>query len=118
MANVVNLNAETGANLIGDDTTAALKIENSGGGNALELEASATIAANATIGVALDLVATGTASGAVLKLTGSQAIVSTSTIKFITGGAGSDAVLRVLMPNGTFRWIPLLSDAAVTGIAV
>jgi hypothetical protein len=118
MANLLNLNAESEANLIGDDTQPALTIQNSGGGNALELEASATIAANATIGVALDLVGTGTASGAVLKISGSQALVSVTTINI---GAAADAscyAIRIVAPNGQLKWIPVLDDAAVTGVAV
>jgi len=118
MANLRNMDAEIGANFIGDDTEPALKIENSGGGNALNLEASATIVANATIGVALELVGTGTPSGAVLKISGSQALVSVATIDI---GAAADAscyAIRVLAPNGEFKWIPVLDDAAVTGIVV
>ena len=118
MANVLNFDAETGANMIGDDAQPSLKLENSGGGNALNLEASATIAANATVGVPLELTATGTASGAVIKITGAQALVSAATIDI---GAAADSTLyglRVIFPNGELGWIPVLDDAALTGVAV
>lgn len=117
MSNVVNIDAESGANLIGDDSDAALTIENSSTGSALKLDQSG-YAANATGGAALELVSNSIASQAMLKLTGAQSFISVSTIKFITGGTAGTGAFRVVLPDGRYAWIPLLPDAAVTGIAV
>lgn len=126
MANVLNYDAETGANVIGDDSSPTLEIKNSSTGRALDLEGAAaaglrvstTGAANATARSPLELVGTSVASGAVLSLLNVSSFVSTSTIKAITAVAANCGVIRVVKPDGTFGWIPVYPDAAVTGIAV
>ena len=139
MANLINIDAESQANMIGDDSSPTLTLSNSSTGHGLEVRglvcvstasidqanfAAARIAtdqgaaaANATV-TGLSLTGTSIASGAVLSLTNNSAYVSTSTIKFITGGAGADGVIRVVLPDGTFGNIPVLADAAVTAVAV
>lgn len=129
MANILNIDAETGTNIIGDDSQPALTIENNSTGRALDLKGAAasalrvsvsTGAANATAKSPLELVGTSIASGAVLSLVGLRAwaFCSTSTIKAITAVAANCGVIRVCKPDGTFGWIPVYPDAAVTGIAV
>lgn len=121
MANVVNLNAEVGANFIADDTSAGLVINNTGTGAALSTEKlsldSNILAANATVGIALTIRGASVASGAVLKFS-PDALVSCTTIQFITGGVNGTKALRVAVGDGTFAWIPLLPSAAVTGAAL
>ena len=118
MADIVNLAAESGRNIIGDDSTPTLELENASTGVALKLKNSATVPANATLYGALELVGQSTASGAMLRLSGTQAYVSVSTIKATTGGVAGTGVIRVIRPDGTFGWIPVYPDGAVTGIAV
>lgn len=128
MANLLNLDAETGANMIGDDAQPTLEISNSSTGVALNLKATGAaalkintsiLAANATIiNGGLELVGPSVASGAMLKLINRTAYASVSTIKFITGGVAGTGAIRVVLPDGTFGWVPVLPDAAVTGIAV
>ena len=118
MADLINLAAESGRNIISDDATPTLELENASTGVALKLKNSNTVPANATLYGALELVGQSTASSAMLKITGSQAFVSVSTIKFTTGVVAGTGVIRVVLPNGTFGWIPVLPDATVTGSAV
>lgn len=127
MANIRNLDAETGANFIGDDTVTSLTIENSSTGRALDLKAAGAAAlrintkigaANATTTAGIELVGASVASGAVLALINRTAYASVTTIKFITGGVAGTAAIRVVAPDGTFGWIPVLPDAAVTAVAV
>ena len=80
MTKVLNVDASIGANIIGDNAEPTLTLENNSTGSAIKLKNSSTPSANATAGVSLELVATGVASGAVLKITGSQALVSLATI--------------------------------------
>ena len=133
MSNIVNIYAESGANMISDDATPALTLSNSGGGFGLEargavLVSSASrdrlsigsgtaLAANATI-VGLNLSAGSFASNAVLRLVNLSAYVSTSTIKAVTAIAANCGAIRVVRPDGTFGWIPVYPDAAITAIAV
>jgi hypothetical protein len=57
------------------------------------------------------------ASGAVMALTG-NAFVSCSTINFTTAAVAGLGAIRVVRTDGTFGWIPLMPDAAVTAAAV
>lgn len=139
MANLLNIDAEQGANMIGDDAEPTLSITNTSTGPALQLDravitSSATIsganlrtiskldidtpilAANATV-TGIDLRGASVASGAVLSLTG-DAAYSLTTIKAITGGAAGTYGVRVALPDGTFGWLPIYPDAAVTAAAV
>ena len=131
--NTINLDAETGANYIGDDANPAITITNSSTGaaiqtNSLVVTSNATITAdkltvntpilagNATI-TGLHLRGASVASGALLGFEG-NALVSVTTIKFITGGVNGTKAIRIVQADGTFAWIPVLPDGAVTGAAV
>ena len=133
MANTINLNSETGANFIGDDAQPALTITNSSTGAAIEMNrlvvtSNATVtadkltvntpilAANATI-TALHLRGASVASGAMIAFTG-DALVSVTTIQFTTGGVNGTKAIRIVQADGTFAWIPVLPNAAVTGAAI
>lgn len=139
MSNLVNIDAETGANIIGDDSSATLELQSSGGGyglktrglvnvstasidvaNIASLTASTTrpvSAANATL-ASFNLTGSSVASGALFALKNLSAFVSTSTIKANTAVAADCGAIRVIKPDGTFGWIPVYPDSAVTGIAV
>lgn len=131
MANIRNLDAETGANYIGDDAQPSLTFTNSSTGPGLQVDrivatssatiakldiAPAILAANATL-PAVTVPGSSVASGAVLAFK-FDALVSCTTIKFITGGVNGTKAIRIVNPDGTFAWIPVLPDAAVTGAAI
>ena len=113
MAQVRNIDAETGANMIGDDVTPTLSFSNTVGA-ALEVVGATT--GNATLS-GLKLTQS-TASGAVLNL-GGKAFVSAVSLIFAAGAnwAGMGAI-RVVKTDGTFGWIPVLPNAQVTAAAV
>lgn len=138
MANIVNLYAETGANMISDDTSPALTLQsttNVGGeirGGVIVSTASIDVVStpevnastaagvlirrtnqgNMTNGV-LRLQSTSVASGAMIEIVGASGFVSiTSTV--LTTVANTDYALRVTV-NGQARWIPLFKDAAIIG---
>ena len=134
MSNIVNLNAESGANYIGDDVNAAITVTNSSTGAGLETDklvvtSSATVigplnvkqsgvlAAAATV-VALNFGRTSVASGAVMAFVGG-AYVSAVSLIFAAGAnwAGMGAI-RIVRSDGTFGWIPVLPNAQVTAAAV
>jgi hypothetical protein len=138
MGKLLNIDAETDANIIDDGTEPTLTITNSSGAalevNKLVASSSATIsgadlsaitkidvatpisAAAATI-AAVTVRGASVASGAALKLTG-DALVSCTSIKFTTGGVAGTKALRVVLDDSTFAWIPVLPDGAVTAAAV
>lgn len=138
MGKLLNIDAETNANIIDDGTEPTLTITNTSGAalevNSFVATSSATIAganlgtiskldidtpilaANATV-TGIDLRGASVASGAVLSLTG-DAAYSLSTIKATTGGAAGTYGVRVALPDGTFGWLPIYPDAAVTAAAV
>lgn len=111
MANLLNIDAESGANIIGDDATPTLSISNTVG-PALEVVAKGT--ANASIS-GLKLTSS-VASEAVMQL-GGGAFVSATTIKFTTGAVAGTGAIRVALTDGTFGWIPVLPDGTVTAAA-
>lgn len=130
---VYNLNADTGANIIGNETSPLLRLANSGTGpdlyvGDLVVASGASISAdqltvktpilagNATI-TGISIRGASVASGAMFAFTG-DALVSVTTIKFITGGVNGTKVIRIVQADGTFAWIPVLPDAAVTGAAI
>ena len=130
---VFNLDADTGANIIGDESTPVLAITNNGTGPAMSMDevvvsSNATItvgkltlntpllAANATI-TGFHFRAASVASGAIMAF-GGNALVSLATILFTTGGAAGTKAIRIVNSDGTFGWIPVLPDAAVTGLAL
>ena len=119
MGKLLNIDAETNANIIDDGADPSLKITNSNGMalevNKMEVDAG-ILASKATI-VGMEFNGASVASGAILKFSG-DALVSCTTIKFITGGAAGTKAIRIVQADGTFAWIPVLPDAAVTGAAV
>ncbi len=133
MSNVINIDAETGANIIGDDTTATLTLSNTSSGPGLKAcglvgVSGASIdrltisnafagAVNATI-AALNLTGNSVASGAIIALLNKSSYVSTTTIKATTAVAANCGVIRVVRPDGTFGWIPIYPDAAITAVVV
>lgn len=119
MANIINLDAESQANLIGDDAQPTLTLENSSTGHSLELkrEDSGIAAANATLGMQLALNPSSVASGAVLKFN-ANALVSLTSVLATTGGVAGTHGLRVAVGDGVFGWIPVYPDGAVTAAAV
>lgn len=112
MANLININAESGANLIGDDAQPTITFQNTSTGAALSLIQAAK-AGNATVGIGMTINGQSVASGAVFAFTG-DALVSASSILFTTGGVAGTYAIRVVTPKGTFGWIPVLPDGAVT----
>jgi hypothetical protein len=113
MANLINITAEAGANMIGDDATPTLTFSNTVGP---ALEVIGAISGNASVS-GLKLTQS-TASGAVLNL-GGKSFVSAVSIVFAASAnwAGLGAV-RVVRTDGTFGWIPVLPNAVVTAAAV
>lgn len=138
MGKLLNIDAETDANIIDDGTEPTLKITNSSGTalevNKLVASSSATIsganlaaiakldidtpilAAAATV-TAVDIRGASVASGAVMSFTGDSAY-SLSTIKATTGGVAGTYGVRVVLPDGTFGWLPIYPDGAVTAAAL
>lgn len=114
MANLINLDAEVGANYIADETSPGIDVQNTGGGAALRLHN--TPAANNSIAV-LELGTGSVASGAAIGLV-QGAFVSAVSLIFAagTGWAGMGAI-RVARTDGTFGWIPVLPDGQVTAAA-
>lgn len=131
MGKLLNLDAETGANIVDDGTEPTLTITNSSGA-ALEVNGLVTsnasitatrlsietpiLAANASV-TAFEIRGASVASGAVMKFSG-NALVSCTSILFTTGGVAGTKAIRIVQADGTFAWIPVLPDAAVTGAAV
>jgi len=145
---VLNLDADTGANVIGNEATPVLDISNSSTGPGLTVDnlmvsSGATIAdaniaagafvattlqtstidldgailaANATV-TAVDIRGASVASGASMTFS-TDAAKGLATILATTGGAAGTYGIRVVVADGTFGWIPIYPDAAVTGTAV
>lgn len=134
MPNIINLNAEIGANYIGDDAQPALRIENSSTGPGLSTDefivtSTATIGSpslsqpaatffrspvgNASVGVVAF-----TASGAsvpVLELRGSSFVSAVSIIFAAGAGWAGMGGIRVLLADGiTYGWIPVLPNSQFT----
>ncbi len=110
MANIVNLDAEAGAAMVGDDASPTLSLSNSTG-PALEVISKGV--ANASIS-GLKLTNASMPSCAVMSL-GAGAFVSVVSIVFAASAnwAGTGAV-RVVKSDGTFGWIPVFPDGVVT----
>lgn len=123
MANLINIDAETGANMIGDDSQPTLTLDNSSTGAGLAVTtASATGPAltvtksaigNISVGV-LRVVGNSIASGAVLEFSNKAFVSITSVI--LTSVAHTDYAIRVQVGLET-RWIPCFKDAAIIGAA-
>ena len=139
MANLINIDAEVGANMIGDDTSPTLAFSNTSTGPGLQTDtfvatSTATIAAlnsaaitgstarpataaNATI-IAFNFVGSSVASGGLFKLSNLSSFVSTTTIKVNTAVAANTGAIRIVKPDGTFGYIPVYADGDVTAVAV
>lgn len=128
--NIVNLDAEINADLIGDDAQPALSLSNSSTGPGLEVHglvlastASIDVAVigtieggNVSIGTAVIVGSTASAPAIEIRSFGFASITST----VLTTVANTDFALRVKVGLGTddqFRWIPLYKDAAIIGAA-
>lgn len=114
MSNLINLASESGADLVGDDTSPTLTLGNIGGGPSLEIKGASSASATLT-GLKLNV---STASVAAISLTG-RAFVSAISLIFAASAnwAGMGAI-RVVRSDGTFGWIPVLPDGQVTAAAV
>jgi len=130
----LNFDSETGANMIGDDSTPTLEFSNTSTGPGVQTDtlvassgativnanlstAVGTAAANSTI-AGLRLTGTSIASGAVIQLVNNSAFVSTTTIKANTAVAANTGAIRILKPDGTFGYIPVYASGDVTAVAV
>lgn len=124
MPNLVNIDAEVGANMIGDDSQPTLTFDNSSTGadirtGIIESSGEGQLFRRAEVGnISTGIVrvqGTSLASGAVLEFTGKGAFVSiTSTV--LTTVANTDYAIRVQVGLET-RYIPLFKDAAIIGAA-
>lgn len=122
MPNLVNINAEAGADIIGDDAEPTLTLVNTSTGNALRARSLATtgVSADFNRGTVVSsptvaVVSLGIGSGVsspVLELR-EQAFVSATTILFTTAATAGTGALRVKIGDN-YGWIPILKDAAVT----
>jgi len=130
MANIINMDAEIGANYIGDDAEPAMEFENSSTGPGLKIQG-AVITSTASIDEArIGTVEGGNLSVATMRIVGGGAsypALSVETFAFasitstiLTTVAHTDFAVRVKVGTGTddqFRWIPLFKDAAIIGAA-
>lgn len=113
MANVRNIDAEAGANMIGDDATPTLSFANTVG-PALEVVGATT--GNATLsGLRLTQ---SIASGAVMNLAGKSFVSAVSIVFAASANWAGMGAIRVVKTDGTFGWIPILPGAVVTAAAV
>jgi len=129
MANIQNLDAEIGANFIGDDAQPSLTFANSSTGPGLSVGR-----LHVSSGASIDILTAGgvyaiagTVTVSPLQLTPS-ALASAPAIKVATGGyasitsvvlttvANTDYAIRVWVA-GQPRWIPCFLDAALVGTA-
>lgn len=125
MANLINIYAETGADIIGDDAQPTLKLDNTSTGADLALNIiESTVATdgvrirqsvvgNMSIGV-LKIQGNSVASGAMIEF--SQKGFASITSVVLTTVANTDYAIRVQVGLET-RWIPLFKDAAIIGAA-
>lgn len=125
MANLINLDAESDADMIGDDAQPTLTLKNTSTGAGLRVavidNSSATagvlvrnaLVGNMSIGV-LRVQGNSVASGAVLEFTNKGFTSITSVV--LTTVANTDYAIRVQVGLET-RWIPLFKDAAIIGSA-
>ena len=125
MPNIVNLYAESNADMIGDDANATLTLSNSSTGADLRVgtvegeSATSTVlvrqpvVGNMSIGV-LRIQGNSVASGAVLEFT-TKAFASITSV-VLTTVANTDYAIRVQVGTET-RYIPLFKDAGIIGAA-
>ena len=100
MSNLIDLYAEVGANIIGDDSSPTLRIENSSTGNALDVR---SLGANSVL---LNAFASG-ASTAVLGLNGlNKSYVSTNSTATLA------FAMRVAVAGTNNYWVPVYTGIA------
>lgn len=116
MANIVNLYAEAGAGLIGDDAQPAVAFSNQGNGPALSLNF------GTTIGLPSVALARFSATGASIPIFEFQANSMVSAVSIVFAASANWAglsVVRVKFSDGTtYGWIPVLPSATVTAAAI
>ncbi len=132
MSKLMNIDSESDAGIVGDNTSPTLTLENISTGPGLKADGLVGVSgasidrltisnkfsqvAAATV-VALNITGNSIASGAVIALLNKSSFVSTTTID-VTLADQSSGVIRVVLPNGTFGNIPVYTDAQVTAVAV
>lgn len=100
MSNLIDIFAETGANLIGDDSSPTFRVENASTGNVLDLR---SLGSNAVI---LNAIASG-ASTAVIGLNGlGKSYVSTNSTATVV------FAMRVAVAGTNNYWVPIYMGAA------
>jgi len=128
MANTVNLDAEEGANIIGDDAEPTLALRNTSTAPGLRVYGvvatstasidAAVLGAGGNLSIAPARIIGGGASFPALSVETFGFASITSTV--LTTVANTDFALRVKVGTGTddqFRWIPVFKDAAMIGTA-
>lgn len=115
MANIVNLDAESNADIVGDDGQPTLSLGNTGGGASLRVIA--TGLANATV-AGLQLSDSSVASLAVMKLDGTAFVSAVSIVYATSANWAGQGAMRIVKTDGTFGWIPVLPDAVVSAAVV
>ena len=127
MANIRNIDAESGANYIGDDAEPTLTLDNTSTGAGLLVKKLAIVSGASLSGGVWGIDAKGgNVSLAPLTVTPS----ATASVPFLvvqTGGfasitstvltsvANTDYAIRVRVGADAYRWIPLFKDAALVG---
>lgn len=145
MANIINLDSESGSNYIGDDAEPAVEFSNSSTGPGLRvkglvLTSTASIdvanignvvgatAGSAAVTFKKTVISTATSGVVAIQASGvsvpvfqleARALVSCSTITFTTGAVAGTFAIRVCNGDGTILgWIPVLPSGSVTAAAV
>jgi len=123
MALLVNINADTNADIIGDDANPALKLNNTStgadlGAGILESSGEGVLVRRSDVGNlstgVLRIQGNSVASGAVLEFTNKGFVSITSVV--LTTVANTDYAIRVQVGTET-RYIPLFKDAGIIGAA-
>lgn len=119
MVKLLNVDSASNADIQSSDSDTILTLNNSSGralaANKIDVDTD-ILAASATV-TGLKVRGASVASGAVMSLTG-DAAYSLATIDSTEGGVAGTYGVRVALPDGTFGWLPIYPDAAVTADAV
>ena len=119
MADIINLLADSGRNIISDDATATLELENNSTGSSLKLKGDPTtspvlelinrgVAGTATI--AMVKVAASAASTPAFEFAGSVVVSTASGTASLMGAVRA----KLTLPDGTigYGWIPIMHKVA------
>lgn len=109
MADLLNYTAETGKEILTDDSPGFAFKSTATESQALKIDQ--TVVGSPTVAL-LGLTVASVASGAAIELLGTS-FVSCTTIKFVTGGVAGTGAVRVKYGDN-YGWIPVLPDGAVT----